>query len=483
MDSSDSNIAQKVTNIAPTPVSISSEQIKTVQNLIAELLASYEQNKDAPPPSNAQIAEDIIGLLGNLRVLSPEQKEEIKVAILSTLDSSAIQTIDEPEMAQSLTKIEEQMEASSLEDPEGAQTDNTENKITFDSVKRAASIGLRVALGVTAAGVSLWFGGPYCAIAARGLYMSGYHALFGVPGFWAQHMYVLPSVEWAGHLAFTYGPGFLAVPAAGIGAFAQETLGALASGTGFILKKTADGLTYTAHSVGHALGIPGNYGYTDHHLLGYREDMPSYKSTEVDLNDKEELKPDSHGEAKVDDKKTTSELEEDWLKLDEVEFIAKPISPLANDNRTTTTTTNNSEVIGLEEDWIEISSQVKSIEKVAAVSPLTSTDTVSSPHAAEQTGWWSRLGDYLFGDESAKKEVDSKVKASIEEPLSIAASPPYTPSKPSSKQGGSTTKDDVGINYGASAKDMLLNQGEGAEKAFRARSKSLSDAPKPKGTK
>lgn len=78
-----------------------------------------------------------------------------------------------------------------------------------DKAKLAAKISLCAAVSLA----TLVYGGPLCAIAARSLFTAGFSAMYGTPSWLTYVMVVVPGKEWAGHMAFTYGPGALSLPA------------------------------------------------------------------------------------------------------------------------------------------------------------------------------------------------------------------------------------------------------------------------------
>lgn len=71
---------------------------------------------------------------------------------------------------------------------------------------------LKLTLSLAAGAAALWFTGPYCALAARYLFSTGYIALHGQPNMFVQYSYFLPAQEWVGNCAFNYGPKILSVP-------------------------------------------------------------------------------------------------------------------------------------------------------------------------------------------------------------------------------------------------------------------------------
>jgi hypothetical protein len=132
-----------------------------------------------------------------------------------------------------------------------------DSSVVYDKAKLAAKFSLCAAVSLA----TLVYGGPLCAIAARSLFTAGFTAMYGTPSWLTYVMVVLPGKEWAGHMAFSYGPGALFIPA---GVVANYTLSAAKS----VAKGAGRGLYYAGSGL---YGYFSNSSSNEENALGLDE--------------------------------------------------------------------------------------------------------------------------------------------------------------------------------------------------------------------
>lgn len=236
------------TNISEnTEIKITEDQVSQLQQMIFDVFSEYAKKR---PPTDDELCEKILTLLEKRIDLSLEKKLEVKDLMLSALNNNADNMVR--------SALEDRTTTSMIDSGTLVNTETTD--ATPEESTAMITLILRATLAIAAGGAAMWFGGPLCAHAARWVYMTGYGALFGTPswtslGYWATYV---PGIEWAANIGFTWGHGSATFIASAAGAASKEIVHALLSGTGFVVRNTANGLQYIVSSAAEAAaGVPG----------------------------------------------------------------------------------------------------------------------------------------------------------------------------------------------------------------------------------